>query len=145
MVFIDQLANVFSHETQSKQRFNYVVIFASTTVDNAFESPTLFIHCSLYSHESCLFRRLEARLKSFLGKMRNPVLTLSFTLFLVRAGGFVRNDCFCGIGNDEGRRITKGVITEPWKYPWMVLILTKYNKAYCGGALISDRHVNENK
>lgn len=62
------------------------------------------------------------------------VLLLTF-LF---ARGYIRDDCYCGISNSDSRRITMGVQTKPFKYPWMVLMFSSHNKPYCGGALVSD-------
>lgn len=60
---------------------------------------------------------------------------------LARVSGFVRDDCVCGVANTDARRIIKGTVTKPSKYPWMVALYSTHQKAYCGGALISDKHV----
>lgn len=73
--------------------------------------------------------------------MRNLLIVLSLTVSLAPAIAYVRDDCYCGISNAEGRRITKGIVTKPFKYPWMVPLFNSHKKAYCGAALISDRHV----
>jgi secreted trypsin-like serine protease len=70
------------------------------------------------------------------------MIALLFSITLARVCGEVRDDCFCGVANYEGRRITNGDVTKPWKYPWMVTMLDKNERAYCGGSLISDRHVS---
>lgn len=62
-------------------------------------------------------------------------------LHLEAAFSYSRNDCICGEANAEGRRIIMGIETNPWKYPWMVALFSRHDKAYCGGALISDKHV----
>lgn len=67
------------------------------------------------------------------------VLILIFTT--ARVNGYLRSDCVCGVVNTESRRITNGVVVMPFKYPWMVAIFNAHKKAYCGGSLISDRHV----
>jgi len=49
----------------------------------------------------------------------------------------------CGIAGQQNKRIVGGEITEPDKYPWQVLIISKKNgeEKMCGGALISDRWI----
>lgn len=73
--------------------------------------------------------------------MQNSLILLSLTLSSARVWGYIRDDCFCGVGNTEARRITNGVVTTAFKYPWMVVLLSAHNKAFCGGTLISDSHV----
>lgn len=47
----------------------------------------------------------------------------------------------CGISNKSSRRIINGKDTIPHTYPWMLVLYTANNQAYCGASLISDRHV----
>lgn len=48
----------------------------------------------------------------------------------------------CGVTTKQFPRITGGRPAEPDEWPWMVAILRKgYPAAWCGGALITDRHV----
>lgn len=62
---------------------------------------------------------------------------LSFAL----ARGYDRDDCICGAMNTDVKRIVNGRETIPNKYPWMVALFDRNRKVYCGGALISDKHV----
>ena len=71
--------------------------------------------------------------------MHHLLIALFFSVTIVY--GDIRDDCFCGVANYEGRRITKGTVSMPWKYPWMVSLIDSNQRAYCGGSLISDRHV----
>lgn len=74
--------------------------------------------------------------------MLKPLLVLVLSLSISSVCGYLRSDCSCGVGNAESRRITNGVVAKPFQYPWMVAIFNAHNKAYCGGSLISDKHVN---
>uniref|UniRef100_T1GQQ4 Peptidase S1 domain-containing protein n=1 Tax=Megaselia scalaris TaxID=36166 RepID=T1GQQ4_MEGSC len=48
----------------------------------------------------------------------------------------------CGITTKQFPRITGGRPADPDEWPWMVAILRKgYPSAWCGGALITDRHI----
>jgi len=51
-------------------------------------------------------------------------------------------DCSCGIENTGGR-IIGGSETVPHRYPWMVALVqpNQPTRQFCGGTLISDRHV----
>lgn len=69
------------------------------------------------------------------------MIALFFSITLARIYGEVRDDCFCGVANYEGRRITKGSISKPWKFPWMIILIDGNQRSYCGASLISDRHV----
>lgn len=73
--------------------------------------------------------------------MQISLIILSLTLASARVWGHIRDDCVCGVPNREARRITNGVVTTAFQYPWMVLLLSSHKKAFCGGALISDSHV----
>lgn len=74
--------------------------------------------------------------RSTLWIMQLILIVLLLTFLFAR--GFIRDDCYCGISNSDSRRITMGVQTKPFKYPWMVLMFSSHNKPYCGGALVSD-------
>lgn len=56
-----------------------------------------------------------------------------FFLSLTQVYGYIRDDCFCGIANYEGRRITNGAVSKPFQYPWMVVLIDGNKKPYCGG------------
>lgn len=71
--------------------------------------------------------------------MLKSVLILIFTT--AHVCGYLREDCVCGVANTESRRITNGNVVKPFRYPWMVAIFNAHKKAFCGGSLISDRHV----
>lgn len=73
--------------------------------------------------------------------MKTSLIVLSLTLRLASVYGFTRYDCVCGVSNAEGRRITNGVVSKPFKYPWMVPLFTAKHMAHCGGTLITDQHV----
>lgn len=45
----------------------------------------------------------------------------------------------CGIANHK-HRIVGGNVTQVNEFPWVVA-LTRYGRLYCGGALITDKHV----
>lgn len=87
------------------------------------------------------FDKVPSQLSQPIETMKISIVALSLILTLARVCGFVRDDCHCGIAITEGRRITKGVLTKPFKYPWMVALFNSHKKAFCGAALISDRHV----
>lgn len=38
-------------------------------------------------------------------------------------------------------RIVNGVESSPHKFPWMAAMYSKGGHQYCGGAIISDRHI----
>ena len=73
--------------------------------------------------------------------MLNLFSVLILILTTARVCGYLRDDCFCGVANAESRRITNGAAVSPFRYPWMVAIFNAHKKAFCGGSLISDRHV----
>lgn len=73
--------------------------------------------------------------------METSLIVLSLTVHLAFVFSYTRHDCFCGVSNAEGRRITNGVVAKPNKYPWMVPLFTGKQMAHCSGALISDQHV----
>lgn len=70
-------------------------------------------------------------------------LFLSIAIAIIQ--GDVRDDCFCGVANYEGRRITRGNLSKPFQYPWMIILINVNEQPYCGGSLISDRHVSNKK
>ena len=52
------------------------------------------------------------------------------------------SQCVCGIANRGKNRIVGGVETEVNEYPWQVgLVSRSGTRPWCGGTLISDRHV----
>ena len=50
--------------------------------------------------------------------------------------------CQCGVANKAGNRIVGGQRTDANEYPWQVGLINKgATTPFCGGSLISDRHV----
>lgn len=48
----------------------------------------------------------------------------------------------CGLATKQFPKITGGRPADPTEWPWMAALLTRGpDKAFCGGALITDRHV----
>lgn len=48
----------------------------------------------------------------------------------------------CGLSTRQIGKITGGRRSEPGDWPWMVALVSNMaNKAFCGGTLITDRHV----
>ncbi|KAK2579335.1 hypothetical protein KPH14_008287 [Odynerus spinipes] len=47
----------------------------------------------------------------------------------------------CGTNTKSGTRIVGGRPADPREWPWMVALLRKDEVQYCGGVLITDRHV----
>lgn len=85
--------------------------------------------------------RRPSRVNNRFQEMLTFIIAVSMSFALARVSGFVRDDCVCGVANTDSRRIIKGTVTEPSKYPWMVALYSTHRKAYCGGALVSDKHV----
>lgn len=95
------------------------------------------------SFDERLFRSVSVvrRVNNRFQEMLTFIIAVLMSFALARVSGFVRDDCVCGVANTDSRRIIKGTVTEPSKYPWMVALYSTEKKAYCGGALISDKHV----
>ena len=53
------------------------------------------------------------------------------------------NERGCGVATKQFPKIAGGRPADPGEYPWMAALITKnaINGAFCGGALITDRHV----
>lgn len=47
----------------------------------------------------------------------------------------------CGMNTKIGTRIVGGRPADPQEWPWMAALLRKDMAQYCGGVLITDRHV----
>lgn len=47
----------------------------------------------------------------------------------------------CGTTLKSRSRLTGGRPADPTEWPWMVALLKKDKSQYCGGVLITDRHV----
>ena len=47
----------------------------------------------------------------------------------------------CGVSLKDGRRIVGGKPADPQEYPWTAALLRNGATQYCGGVLITDRHV----
>lgn len=47
----------------------------------------------------------------------------------------------CGVNSKSGTRIVGGRPADPKQWPWMAALLRSGNRQFCGGALITDRHV----
>lgn len=54
----------------------------------------------------------------------------------------VQTDRGCGLATKQFPKITGGRPADPGEWPWMAALLTRGpDKAFCGGALVTDRHV----
>jgi secreted trypsin-like serine protease len=51
------------------------------------------------------------------------------------------NDSGCGVTGKQMTRIVGGRTADPQEWPWMAALLRDGTTQYCGGVLISDRHV----
>ncbi|KAK0085021.1 hypothetical protein PV325_005947 [Microctonus aethiopoides] len=47
----------------------------------------------------------------------------------------------CGMSTKSRTRVVGGQPADPKEWPWMVALIRKYADHYCGGVLITDRHV----
>ncbi|XP_066995254.2 venom protease [Anabrus simplex] len=47
----------------------------------------------------------------------------------------------CGVSTTSGKKIVGGQAADPMEWPWMVALLRDRSRHYCGGVLITNRHV----
>ncbi|XP_003705965.2 venom protease [Megachile rotundata] len=47
----------------------------------------------------------------------------------------------CGTSSNGRTRLVGGVPAEPGEWPWMVALLRKDRSQFCGGVLVTDRHI----
>lgn len=58
-----------------------------------------------------------------------------------RTSGEQRGLRGCGVSTKSRMRIVGGRPADPQEWPWMVALLRQETSLYCGGVLITDRHV----